>query len=88
LAEDLAVGLRESLARQDELLRSSLVLNPVENFPFPEDLAVTSSHLHGLYNSDKHRGRAERVATPIQFAGRQQIEIDSRIIYSKWAEAL
>lgn len=87
-AEDLAVGLRASLARQDELLRSSLVLNPVENFPFPEDLAAASGPLHGLYNSDKHRGRAERMAAPIQFAGRQHLEIDSRTIYSEWAQAL
>jgi glycine hydroxymethyltransferase len=70
------------------LLRSSLILNPVENFPFADDLAVASGLLHGLYNSDKNRGHDERLLTPIQFAGRQSLEHDSRAIYSEWAQAL
>jgi glycine hydroxymethyltransferase len=88
VAGDLAVRLRASLARQEELLRSSLVLNPVENFPFAEDLAVVSGPLHGLYNSDKSRSRDQRMEAPIQFAGRQSLEQDSRTIYSTWAKAL
>ena len=66
-AEDLAPALRESLAQQERLRRSTLVLNPVENFPFPSDLAVTSGTLHGLYNTDKLRSRDEQVATDMQF---------------------
>lgn len=83
-----AAYLRESLSLQSLRLRSSLILNPVENVPFAEDLVVTSGLLHGLYNSDKMRTPAERVTTPIQFAGRQALEQDSRLIYAAWAEAL
>lgn len=85
---DLATRLRASLARQEEQLRSSLLLNPVENVPVAEDIAAASSVLHGLYNSDKERGREQRLATPIQFAGRQDLERDSRAIYAAWANAL
>jgi glycine hydroxymethyltransferase len=84
----LSRQLRASLVRQEQLLRSSLILNPVENFPFPEDLAVTAGPLHSLYNTDKQRDRAARIDTPIQFAGRQILECDSRIIYDAWAHAL
>lgn len=87
-AADLGLQLRESLARQEELLRSSLVLNPVENFPFPDDLSVAAGPLHGLYNSDKHRTRDQRLATPIQFGGRESLELDSRAVYAAWAQAL
>ena len=88
MQDELSQRLRASLARQEELLRRSLVLNPVENFPFPEDLAVTAGPLHGLYNTDKQRDRAARIDTPIQFAGRQTLESDSRTIYDAWAHAL
>lgn len=88
MAADLSARLRASLARQEEQLRSSLVLNPVENFPFREDLAVAAGPLHGLYNSDKERARSQRLTTPIQFAGRQSLESDSRTIYSAWAHEL
>lgn len=87
MAGDLAERLLISLAQQERELRASLVLNPVENFPFPSDLAA-ASFLHGLYNSDKTRSREERAATPLQFSGRQPIERDSRDIYSAWASAL
>lgn len=65
-----------------------MVLNPVENFPFPVDLAVTAGLLHGLYNTDKVRTREERLQTPMQFAGRTALERDSRLIYEAWADAL
>jgi glycine hydroxymethyltransferase len=87
MAADLAARLRASLAEQERELRSALVLNPVENFPFPDDLSA-ASFLHGLYNSDKTRSREERAKTPLQFSGRQAIERDSRQIYSAWADAL
>lgn len=85
---DLAGRLRASLARQEELLRSSLVLNPVENFPFAEDLRVAAGPLHGLYNTDKSRSREQRLGTVMQFAGREAMERDAREIYAAWAEAL
>jgi len=86
--DDLADRLRTSLARQEDLLRRSLVLNPVENVPFEADLNPASGLLHGLYNSDKQRKRPERINTPLQFAGRQAMEADSREIYAAWARAL
>jgi glycine hydroxymethyltransferase len=88
VADELAARLRASLADQERLLRSSLILNPVENVPFAEDLAVVAGPLHGLYNTDKVRTRDQRIATDHQFAGRQSVENDSRAIYSAWASAL
>jgi glycine hydroxymethyltransferase len=88
VTDSLASALRASLDEHQRLLRSSLVLNPVENFPFPEDIAVAGSPLHGLYNTDKVRTRDERRQTPLQFSGRQALERDSRAVYAAWAEAL
>lgn len=88
MADSLAAQLRASLREQEQLLRSSLILNPVENFPLPDDLTVTAGLLHGLYNSDKTRTREERLVTPLQFGGRQALERDSRLIYDAWANAL
>jgi glycine hydroxymethyltransferase len=88
VADRLSATLRASLHEQEELLRSSLVLNPVENFPFPADLEVTAGTLHGLYNTDKVRTREQRLETPMQFAGRTALERDSRLVYEAWADAL
>lgn len=88
LDADLGRRLLASLAHQQRELRSTLVLNPVENFPFKDDLAVASGPLHGLYNSDKHRIRGERMDTVTQFAGRRDLERDTRQIYEAWATAL
>jgi glycine hydroxymethyltransferase len=88
VADTLAARLRASLNEQERALRSSLILNPVENIPFAEDLAVVASPLHGLYSTDKVRTREQRLATDHQFAGRQVIEADSRVVYEAWAEAL
>lgn len=87
-ADDVARVLRAAAARHAAEIRDCLVLNPVENFPFPEDLAIVSGPLHGLYNSDKPRSREQRVATDHQFAGRADIERDCRIAHSAWATAL
>jgi glycine hydroxymethyltransferase len=86
--DDLAEYLRASLRLQTERMRSSLILNPTENIPFEDDLAVTAGPLHGLYNSDKVRSSSERIATSTQFAGRQALEFDSQMIYAAWARAL
>jgi glycine hydroxymethyltransferase len=88
VAQDLTARLRTSLRGQEQLLRSSLILNPVENVPFADDLAVVAGPLHGLYNTDKVRSREQRVETNLQFAGREALETDSREIYTAWAEAL
>ncbi|MGV1008319.1 MAG: hypothetical protein ACOYBY_06885 [Dermatophilaceae bacterium] len=87
-AAELAPLLRESAAREARLLRSGLVLNPVENFPVPEDLSVVAGYLHGLYNSDKVRTREARISTDHQFAGRNGIARDCRRAYAAWASAL
>jgi glycine hydroxymethyltransferase len=76
------------VADQERILRSSLILNPVENVPFADDLDVVAGPLHGLYNSDKVRTREQRVATELQFAGRDAVEHDCRAIYAAWAAAL
>lgn len=86
--EELALSLRASLARQEAVLRSSLILNPVENFPEPADLAVTAGPLHGLYATDALRSRNQRMMTDHQFAGRRAIERDSRRAYAGWANAI
>jgi glycine hydroxymethyltransferase len=87
-AEALAAALARSLVRQERISRSTLILNPVENYPFADDIAPASGFLHGLYNTDKVRTRAQQLDTRLQFAGRGRIAYDSRRIYRKWAEAL
>lgn len=85
---ELARRLRRSLADQERELRSSLILNPVENVPFAEDLLPVSGPLHGLYSTDKVRDREQRLATDMQFSGRAAMEADSRAVYDAWARAL
>lgn len=84
----LATRLKDSLANQERLLKSSLILNPVENVPFQDDLAVVAGPLHGLYHTDKVRSREERAQTSHQFSGRQALEGDMRTIYDAWAHHL
>src|SRR5262249_31279495 len=81
-------SLAKSLARQDRIFRSTLILNPVENLPFPEDISPASGFLHGLYNTDKIRSPEQQKNTLIQFAGRQRISHDVRQIYEAWVKAL
>ena len=85
---ELSDALRLSLLRQQKILRASLVLNPVENFPFPEDIEPLSGILHGLYNTDKIRSDKAKKETIHQFAGRDRLAYDSRKIYDAWAKAL
>lgn len=85
---EFAQKLRDSLSQQEINFTNSLLLNPVENIPFFEDLKPCSSYLHGYYNTDKLRTIEQQKKTIIQFAGRQQIAIDIRLIYEEWAKAL
>ncbi len=80
--------LKLSIERQKSLLHGSIVLNPVENFPFIEDLSPAASELHGLYNTDKIRSIDQRKKTKHQFSGRNRIAYDSHRIYRSWAKAL
>lgn len=84
----LSSALRRSLERQQNEMRSTLLLNPVENVPFADDLAVAAGPLHGLYASDKVRTRAQQMEAPIQFAGRRAIAEDCNAIYRAWADAV
>jgi len=87
LAEQ-AARLRRSLARQEQMRRSQLILNPVENLPFRDDIAVAASLIHGLYNSDKVRSAEQRLLADTLWAGRDDIASDCRTMYDLWAEAL
>lgn len=78
----------ESINRQSAIIRSSIVLNPVENFPFLEDLQPLASNMHGLYNTDKTRSVEQMSNTKVQFAGRHRLARDSKLIYRRWATAL
>jgi glycine hydroxymethyltransferase len=85
---ELTEALNRSLRRQERIHRSSLILNPVENLPFEEDLSPASGFLHGLYNSDKVRSAEQQKQTIHQFAGRRRLGRDSRLVYSTFAAAL
>lgn len=86
--EALASALRQSIARQQEDMTSTLLLNPVENVPFADDVSVAAGMLHGLYSSDKVRTREQQIDAPIQFAGRKVMAEDCAAIYQAWARAL
>ncbi len=86
--EALAGALRRSIELQQAEMTSTLLLNPVENVPFADDVAVASGVLHGLYSSDKVRSRDQQIAAPIQFAGRREMAEDCHAIYQAWAAAL
>jgi len=85
---ELGEHLVRSLARQEQIFRSTLILNPVENIPFAEDLIPAAGFLHGLYNTDKLRTAQQQKDTIIQFSGRRQISRDVRQVYKAWAVAL
>lgn len=82
------IDIQKSLKIIEDDFYKSIILNPVENIPFKDDLKPSSSFLHGLYNSDKVRTDKEQINTKTQFAGRETIAKDIRIIYNEWAEAL
>ena len=80
--------LRSSLGRLEEIQRSSIILNPVENLPFAPDIAVASGVTHGLYTSDKTRTPEQQLATDAQVAGRGKMARDIRRVYKQWSQAL
>lgn len=84
----LAQVLRSALVREQDSFRKTLILNPVENIPFPEDIQPASSWLHGLYNTDRERNEIRKQEAKIQFGGRDTITDDVRSIYAAWAAAL
>lgn len=80
--------LQESLTKQEQDFQNNLILNPVENVPFPDILAPCSGFLHGLYNTDTERSIEEKYLSKLQFSGRNTITNDISQIYSKWADLL
>ena len=85
---ELRQSIKLSLRRQENIFNHSLLLNPVENIPFKDDISTASSFLHGLYNTDKLRTPDAQLNTPIQFSGRGRISYDIQKIYKAWATAL
>lgn len=84
----IAEELRKSLERQRENFKRQLILNPVENCPFPEILEPCSSFLHGLYNTDTLRNDMQKYQSKLQFSGRSDITQDIQKIYQAWEELL
>lgn len=80
--------LYESLEYQQKKFENELILNPVENAPFPDILEPCNSFLHGLYNTDTVRDNDGKFNSKIQFSGRDEITKDIQYIYSKWAQLL
>lgn len=80
--------LRKSLIEQEQDFQNSLILNPVENVPFPDILTPCSGFLHGIYNTDTERSLEEKYASKLQFSGRNAITNDISQIYSMWADLL
>lgn len=87
-AIDLTNLLQGALAQQKKNFRETLILNPVENIPFSQDINTASSFMHGFYNTDRKREESLRINAKIQFAGRDSITDDVRSIYAAWASAL
>lgn len=80
--------LDNSLRRLEVIHRASIILNPVENIPFAEDVLPAAGFLHGLYCTDKVRMPSQERKTILQFAGRKRLSRDCRRVYKCWAKAL
>lgn len=80
--------LRKSLMEQEQDFQTNLILNPVENVPFPDILAPCSGFLHGIYNTDTERNLEEKYESKLQFSGRSAVTNDISQIYSMWANLL
>lgn len=80
--------LRQSIQQMELQFEDTLILNPVENIPFPDVLAPSVSFMHGLYNTDTYRSQDEKYNSKIQFSGRGQVTEDIKNIYDMWARLL
>jgi glycine hydroxymethyltransferase len=81
-------ALLESLRRQRTQFSSSIVLTPVDSLPFVLADREHTAFLHGLYLTDKVRGRQTAIETVIQFAGREAAARDLAAIHRFLADAL
>lgn len=80
--------LRQSIQQMELQFKDTLILNPVENIPFPDVLAPSVSFMHGLYNTDTYRSQDDKYKSKIQFSGRGQVTEDIKKIYGMWASLL
>lgn len=80
--------IKKSLVEQKYKFNEELILNPVENVPFPDILEPCNSFLHGLYNTDTERNNVHKYNSKIQFSGRDKITQDIKFIYSQWSQLL
>lgn len=79
--------LLESLSRQREDFRSSVVLTPVDSLSLSLPDRAQTAFLHGLYLTDKVRDPAALKEAAILFSGRQAAVADIAAIHSLVAEA-
>ncbi len=80
--------LHNSVSDMERQFADSLILNPVENIPFPDSLEPSVSFMHGLYNTDTIRTTEQKFDSKLQFSGRGQITEDIKTIYEMWAKLL
>jgi glycine hydroxymethyltransferase len=78
----------KSILDQQKIFEETLILNPVENIPFPDILTPSNTFMHGLYNTDTRRDDAGKKKSKIQFSGRDTINADVFSIYELWADLL
>lgn len=81
-------SLKQSVQQMESQFEDTLILNPVENIPFPDILEPSVSFMHGLYNTDTCRSQTEKYSSKIQFSGRGQVTEDIQKIYGMWADLL
>lgn len=80
--------LRNSIQELEKQFDDSLILNPVENIPFPDVLSPSVSFMHGLYNTDTIRTQTQKFDSKLQFSGRERVTDDIKDIYEMWAKLL
>ena len=68
--------LYSSIRDMEKQFTDSLILNPVENIPFPDVLEPSVSFMHGLYNTDTIRTSVQKLDSKLQFSGREKVTDD------------
>jgi glycine hydroxymethyltransferase len=77
----------QRLRREAQVLKGSIVLTPVDNFPNLKRFGDLTSEFHGLYASDKQRSEAEQKSAKIQFSGRSRLTREISSIHRRLARA-
>lgn len=75
------------LRREAKILRDSMVLTPVDNFPNLSAYKDAVGDFHGLYASDKNRSDADKKSAVIQFGGRSGLTKHINDVHASLAEA-